>query len=592
MKLDGRYRINLIARTLVLASCFLFCIACVDNSETASADKIFYNGKIVTVDATFSVVSALAIKDGRILAVGDDADIRKLSGAETISVDLAGKSVLPGLIDSHMHPDQANVSEFDHRIPDMQSISDVLEYVRERAKVVPEGEWIWVRTVFPSRLRELRYPTKAELDEAAPKHPVIFAGWIYFPKASLNSVALDRLGIDRNFTSPNPTDIERDPATGEPTGLIRNHTRYVTDTGVVDPTNDRQRAASFRDLMRTYNAAGLTTISDRKATSQSIGMYESLAKQQELTLRIALMHLVDTHSSRSLDEIIDDIYDISKLREQLVGPMLRLNGIKTYLDGGITSGTAYMLEPWGKNDIFAIDDPEYRGKLSLSDGRLESIIRAAAESGLQFTGHVVGDAAVTELVRAYESVNSEFPIEHTRPALTHANFMTPAVIEKMAELGIVADIQPAWLYLDSRNLLKQFGDDRLRYFQPLKSLFDAGVIFGGGSDHWHRLDRDSATNPFNPFLGMWITLTRSARFYDGAVNSAEALTREQALRLYTTNSAYLLFMEENVGSLEPGKYADMIVIDRDILTCELDDLKQTKVLQTYVSGALIYAAND
>ena len=587
-----RVRVNIARRMAALACCCVLVVACGGSSESPVADRVFYNGNIVTVDSIFSVVSAIAVKDGRILAVGDDVEIRKLSGTETVSVDLEGKTVLPGLIDSHMHPDQASTSEIDHRIPDMRSIADVQEYVRARADVVPEDEIIWVRTVFPTRLLERRYPSRAELDEAAPNHPVIFAGWIFFPKASLNTAALDKLGIDQDFARRNPADIEQDRATGEPTGLIRNHTRYVEDSGVIDPTNDEQRAVAFRDLMGIYNAAGLTTISDRKATSASIAMYESLATQNQLTARIALMHLVDTNATRDLDDIVRNIEDISKLRPQLNSPTLKLIGIKTYLDGGITSGTAYMLEPWGENDTFAITDPEYRGRLSLSGDRLESIIRAAAKNGLQFTGHVVGDAAVTELVRAYSSVNAEFPIEEKRLSLTHANFMTPSVIETMAELGIVADMQPAWLYLDGRNLVSHFGPDRLRYFQPLKSLFEAGVTIGGGSDHWHRLDRDTATNPFNPFLGMWITLTRSPQSYEGTINSSEALSREEALRLYTSNSAYLLFMEENVGSLEPGKYADMIVIDRDILTCDLADIRHTKVLQTYLNGDLVYAVNE
>jgi predicted amidohydrolase YtcJ len=583
---------NIARYLLIAASCFSFLVACGDSTESPVADRVFYNGKIVTVDSTFSLASAIAIKDGRILAVGNDTDIRNLSGEGTVAIDLQGKTVLPGLIDSHMHPDQASTSEIDHQIPDMRSVADVQAFVRARATIVPEDEIIWVRTVFPTRLLERRYPTRAELDEAAPRHAVIFAGWIIFPKASLNSVALEKLGIDRNFAAENPDDIERDPTTGEPTGLIRNHTRYVEDTGVVDPTNDEQRAAALRDLMGIYNATGLTTVGDKKGTSATIPIYESLVAQNQLTARIALMHLIDTNAARNLDDVVRDIEDVAKLRTRLESPMLKLNGIKTFLDGGITSGTAYMLEPWGKNEVFAIEDPDYVGRISLSGERLESIIRAAAENGLQYTGHVVGDAAVTELVRAYSSVNEEFPIGETRPTLTHANFMTPSVIETMAEVGIVADIQPAWLYLDARNLVMHFGEDRLRYFQPLKSLFEAGVVIGGGSDHWHLLDRDAATNPFNPFLGMWITLTRNSRFYEGEINAAEALTREQALRLYTTNSAYLLFMEESVGSLEPGKYADMIVIDRDILTCDVADIRHTKVLQTYLGGELVYAADE
>ena len=544
------------------------------------------------MDPHFTIVSALAIKDERVLATGTDAEILALVNTDSVVEDLAGRMVLPGLIDSHLHPDQASVSEFDHPVPAMYTVGDVMDYIRSRAQVLPEDEWIWVRTVLTPRLSERRYPTRAELDQAAPRHPVIFAPYIYYPKASMNSLALKRLGIDREFEGETPTDIERDRSTGEPTGLVRNHTRYVDDPGEVDFTNDSEHVEAFRNLMGIYNSVGLTTAGDRKATPNSIEVYKELAAQDALTVRFSLMHLIDTADARDVEEIVADIVELGRLREQIDHPMLELIGVKTFVDGGITSGTAYMLEPWGESDIFAISDPRYRGNLVLSGERLERLIRAASEAGLQFTGHVVGDAAVTELVRAYGAVTSESSIRNLRPSLTHANFITQQVIGQMAEWGVVADIQPAWLYLDSNNLLDQWGEDRLRHFQPLRSLFDAGVMVAGGSDHWHRLDSHSATNPFNPFLGMWITLKRVPRHVGYAVNRDQALTREQALRLYTTNAAYILFREEQVGSLEPGKYADMIIVDRDILDSDLDDISNTSVLRTYVSGELVYDAES
>ena len=162
----------------------------------------------------------------------------------------------------------------------------------------------------------------------------------------------------------------------------------------------------------------------------------------------------------------------------------------------------------------------------------------------------------------------------------------------MVSLGVIADIQPAWLYLDSRMLVEQFGYDRLRYFQPLKTIFEMGAMAGGGSDHWHLIDSVDSTNPYNPFLGMWTTIARKSRHYDGRVHPEEALTREQAIRFYTSNNAYILFLEEQVGSLEPGKFADMVIVDRDLLTVELDDIKDTQVLQTYFNGNLVYSHDN
>jgi predicted amidohydrolase YtcJ len=206
------------------------------------------------------------------------------------------------------------------------------------------------------------------------------------------------------------------------------------------------------------------------------------------------------------------------------------------------------------------------------------------ESGLQFTAHSVGDGAVHALLDAYAEVARETPLRHTRPCITHCNFMSEEAIAQMAQLGVVADIQPAWLYLDSHTLRKQFGDARLRWFQPLRTLFRHGVIVGGGSDHMQKIGSLRSINPYNPFLGMATAITRRGRFLDDPVHGEEALTREEALRFYTINNAYLLLAEKQVGSLVPGKLADFIIIDRDLLLCPEADIAGTQVLATYLDG--------
>jgi predicted amidohydrolase YtcJ len=188
----------------------------------------------------------------------------------------------------------------------------------------------------------------------------------------------------------------------------------------------------------------------------------------------------------------------------------------------------------------------------------------------------------------YEELNRAHPVRSTRPCITHSNFMSQEAIEKMVALGVVVDIQPAWLYLDTRTLVGHFGYDRLRYFQPLRSIFERGGIAGGGSDHMQKIGSLRAVNPYNPFLGMWITLTRKANHYDGQLHPEESLNREQAIRFYTSNNAYLLFQDRETGSLETGKLADLIVIDRDILTCPVDQVKSIQVLQTYLAGQLVF----
>jgi predicted amidohydrolase YtcJ len=270
--------------------------------------------------------------------------------------------------------------------------------------------------------------------------------------------------------------------------------------------------------------------------------------------------------------------------------MLQIIGIKTYLDGGMLTGSAYMRQPWGVSQIYAIRDPQYRGVLFIPKERLLQIVKTTLDSGLQFTAHSVGDGAVHTLLDVYEQLNRARPIKDNRPCITHSNFMSEEAVKKCAELGVSVDIQPAWLYLDTRTLVAQFGYDRLRWFQPLRSLFEAGVIAGGGSDHMQKIGSLRSINPYNPFLAMQTAITRRARWYEGQLHPEEALSREQAIRFYTSNNAWLLFRENEAGTLEPGKRADLIVVDRDLLTCPEDQISETNVLRTYLDGKLVFSA--
>jgi predicted amidohydrolase YtcJ len=555
-------------------------------AESNAPDAVFHNGKVLTVDPAFSIHSAFAVGGGRIIAVGGDREILALERRSTTRVqDLGGKMVLPGLIDSHVHAANAAMTEFDHTIPDMETVGDVLAYLAARAQVIPEGGWISLSQVFITRLKETRFPTRAELDAAAPKHAVAFHTG---PDVMLNSLALRRNGIDRHFqvADGGPGYVEKD-ANGEPTGMLRGLGRYVKKTAAKErrPT-DADRLGRLQAMFRAYNQAGLTAVADRGANAQLIGLYQTLHERRELTVRVALSHTFPvTGPMESVLNAIDQIA-VHPLRHD--NGWLRLIGTKVWLDGGMLTGSAYMLKPWGRSETYGIADDTYRGVLNIPLDRLQQMVERVARHGLQFTAHVQGDGAITALVDAYEKLDRTVPVRPLRMALSHSSFMTRDTIERCARLGIVPDIQPPWLYHDARTLVQHFGYERMRYFQPLRSLFAAGAIAGGGSDHMQKIEDARAINLYNPFLGMWVTIARAGKWYEGPLHPEEALTREQAIQFYTRNNAHLLFWEKDLGSLEPGKRADFVIVDRDLLRCPLDDLKNTRVLQTWVEGRLVY----
>ena len=348
---------------------------------------IFHNGRIVTVDPQFRIVEAMAIREGRIVATGTNSDILKLARSATQRVDLRGRTVLPGLIDSHVHAPNASMYEFEQPVPDMESIEDVLAYVRARAETTEPGRWITLSQVFITRLREQRYPTRAELDKVAPRHPVAFRTG---PDASLNSMALSMSGIDANFKVPDgqPCRVERD-RTGHPTGILRNCGRYIpSGTGGSTPT-DVQRLDRLRELLADYNSVGITSIVDANTDRAGLELYRTLRDQNALTCRTFLAYGVDGQAP--LDKIEATIREAASHPLHQHDEMLWLRGIKAFLDGGMLTGSAYMRGAWGVSQIYAITDPEYRGVRFIEAEKLYQIAKAALASDLQFTAHSQGE---------------------------------------------------------------------------------------------------------------------------------------------------------------------------------------------------------
>lgn len=552
------------------------------------ADLIVHNGKVLTVDAKFSTAEAVAVRAGKVVAVGTSADVLKLKGAQTRVFDAAGNTVMPGLYDSHTHPVGAALSEVGDPIPLLRSIPEVLEHIKKRAAELPEGKWIVIRYAFPTRLKEARFPTKAELDSVSPKHPVLYhAG----PAGVANSKALEVSGVTRDTKDPPAGQVVKDEKTGEPTRMLRN--AYGVLKGVPgggDNVTAAQKRAAVLKLFGLYNQHGITSIADRNAGRGDLDLYLALQKADELTVRVNVARSFSAGGSRE---------DVGKRLDALVGAdkrggptgagdeWVRVGPIKLFLDGGMLNGSAYMRKPWPRGETYQITQDDYRGLLFIKPEQLQVVVEEAVKRKWQVTAHCAGEGGMDVLLDAYEFANKVAPIKPLRLCITHANFPSQLNLERCQKLGVCADVQPAWLYKDGGTLLKVLGEDRMRWFQPYQTWLKYTTI-GGGSDHMLRFDPLDSTNPWSPWLGMWVALTRSLE-RGGAHQPAEALTREQVVRLYTINNAFLHNEENERGSLEVGKLGDLIVLDRDLLTCPLKDVRDITVRVTVVGGKVVFA---
>lgn len=553
------------------------------------ADLIVHGGKVLTVDAKFTVAEAVAVKGGKIVAVGSSADVLRQKGPTTRVIDAAGKTVLPGLYDSHTHPTGAASSEAGAPLPLLKSIPEVQAYIREQAKATPAGKWIVIRYAFPTRLKEARFPTRAELDAAAPEHPVLYhAG----PAGVANTMGLKVSGVTRDTPHPRAGQVVKDPQTGEPTGMLRNAYGVLKGVpGGADSLTAAQKKAALLKLFAAYNRLGLTSVADRNADRGALDAYLALQRANELTVRVNVARGFNPIGTR--DELAAR-FDALPGADGRGGPTgagdewVRIGPIKVFLDGGMLNGSAYMREPWPKGDTYQVTEDDYRGLLFIPPEQAKVVAEEAARRKWQMTAHTAGEGAMDVLLDAYEFADRMVPIKDLRFCITHANFPSQHNLERCKRLGVCADVQPAWLWKDGHTLLNVLGPRRMRWFQPYKSWLEYTTV-GGGSDHMLRFDPTDSTNPWHPWLGMWVALTRNLE-RGGVLEPGEALTREQALRLYTINNAYLHHEEKEKGSLEVGKLADLIVVDRDYLTCPVDAVKDTRVLLTVVGGRVVYEA--
>ncbi|MBN1294339.1 MAG: amidohydrolase [Candidatus Latescibacteria bacterium] len=553
------------------------------SGETPSPDIIYFNGKIVTVDSAFSIAQAVAIRGDRFLAVGSNADILNLAGRNTQKIDLEGCTVLPGLIEAHAHPESASLSETDYPLPNPVTVDECLTWIKMRAAQIPDGEWIIHPKLFPTRLNEMRSPTLKELDAVAPNNPV-FLNAAY--GGMINSAAMQVSGITPNTEH---SGLLRDPQTGKLTGIILVTALGLLKRPAVKNYSVQERAEALEKMFYLYNKVGFTGVTSGGWQIKNLDLYHYMRNNQMLTLRVFANIWVNFPFKDNSPEEIKHSIETLGCKTSDGDEWIKIGRLKTTIDGGILTGTAYLREPWGEKagEVYGIDDPDYRGIVQMTPDEFANLVRPAAEAEWSMTAHCTGGGGVDLMLDAYEKVNDTDDVSSLRFSIIHGNFYTPEAMTRAKRFNVIADMQPAWFYKDADAMLYILGKERIKTFHPYRSLFKAGVVVSAGSDHMIILDDKDSINPYSPWLAMWSMITRKTQ-RGATIVPEEAITREQALRCYTINNAYASFEENSKGSVETGKYADMVVIDRDFLKCPEDVIKDIQVKMTMVGGEVVY----
>ncbi len=582
------FRIARVLSAFGFFACFSALAA--DTPIANPAEIIIYNARVLTVNSNFTIAQAIAIRGNQIIAVGKDKQVQKLKGLNTRLIDAQGRIVMPGIYDGDVCSYQAAVSDLDNVVPDFQSLGELHDYIVKQVAEKPTNSWIVLDHIYPTRLQEHRLPTLDELDGAAPNNPVILKCESY---ALVNSKAMALAKITRETPSPFGGEIVHAPKTLVPTGLLlRSAVSLVKVPAAKSPARAARRTA-LKNLYRLYNEKGITSVAEHSASQDAIALFRDLNRSNELTVRINCGRSVELAATP--EESITNLNTLTNVAKGKPAfgisgagdDWVRLGALDIAVDGEVAFGSAYLRTPYGIGPTFLITEPAYRGVVHVDHEIFPDFYREAALRGWQLSGRAQGDAAADTILNTFRYAGFKTNITESRFIVNQSVFFPAEDWSQCRQLGVGLRVEPALLYRDGFVLTKVLGEKRMRGYLPLKSAFENNVIVGAGSGHHARLDCLDSNPPWNPWFGMWTAITRQTDQIT-FVNPDECLTREQAVRLYTFNNAWLANEESVKGSLEPGKLADLIVLDRNILTCPANDVKDTKVLLTMLNGNIVW----
>lgn len=533
------------------------------------ADLLLRGGRVRVLDEAGTVGQSVAIRAGRIVAVGADAEIEELAGPGTRVIDLAGRTVLPGFVDTHCHIEDIGTVEDTVSFAGARTIAEVVERVREAAARTPAGEWIRGRIFHPvSQLVEARRPTRAELDAATRDHPVHLP---FGHSCAVNSAALARAGIDRHTPDPPGGVIERDPD-GEPTGILEEGAeRLVTD--VVPPWPAEQRARQFERAMQRLTELGITGVVGGATAPSDVAALRALRDAGRATVRYGAVVAPTGELNPSVDLAEWAAWFAGHPAPDETDPWVREVGIKLQADGGMTLGTAALREPYPGTD--------HRGEQVVDADRLAALAGVAARAGWRVAVHAVGDAGIDLVLDAYDAVHRSAPIDHRRFVLVHASLMTRDQAARARALGLHVAVQVGFLWDKAAVIRRNLGAARAARAVPIRMLIDEMGLqnVSAGTDH--------PINPLEPLINLQLMTTRRDA-HGTDVGAGEAVTREEALRLLTSSAAWYTFDEHDRGTLEPGRLADLVVFSGDPLTVPADELTALRTDLTVVDGRVVF----
>jgi len=525
------------------------------------ADLVLFNGKIFTVEAGLPWAQAVAIRDSKFVAVGMDAEIKKLAGKNTEMVDLKGKLALPGFNDAHLHFTNGGLYLLGIDLRPARDEKEFVSIIKEYIRKLPQGEWVtggnWDHENWPSK----KHPNKELIDAISADNPVLVSR-LDGHMALANSLVLKLAGITRDTPNPQGGEIVKDKKTGEPTGILRDTAMTLVDR-VVPPLSRDKRERAIRAAMRHAQELGVTSVQDN-SSAEDLAIYQELLRKGELGVRVNAWRGADSW---------EDFQRIG-ITAACGDPFLRLGTAKLFVDGSMGAGTALFFEPYA-------DDPSTSGLPIHTQEQLNLLVKNVDRAGLQIAAHAIGDKANAWILDAFAKARAANGRRDARHRIEHSQVVRPDDVQCFAELGVIASVQPCHCIDDMRWAEKRIGK-RVNDAYRWRSFLEAGVHVAFGTD-WD-------VEPLDPRLGLYAAVSRELPGGGpaGGWHPGEKITMAQAIELYTMGSAYAEFQENVKGSVKPGKFADLVVMENNIFEIFPKKILTTSVAMTILAGKIVF----